>query len=218
MLANYLEAIGTISAVLVALFTQVIREKLKRPKLTMSLSTDREDEDLVFLHLPDGGLQYWLRLRIYAKPGRRTARQVQVFLTRVRKPKGGIVVPSGPLVWSSFGPDPQTLPPGLWRRLDILRYDIPSDGARFLAVALGLFRSNPSDVQVRLDDPGVYELDFSLTADDVESSQWRFRFTHVPNADARKEEDVRMLVKDLTLVRLVTRLGKVRTTGTKKIG
>lgn len=205
MIANYLEAFGTISAVLVALFTQVVRERLKRPRLTMRLSTDRQDEDFVFIHLPDGGLEYWIRLRVYAKPRRRTAREVQVFLTKLRRPRNSVVVPSGSMIWSSIGPNSQTLPPGLWRRLDILRYNIAGDGTRFLALALGLFEKNPSDVQVRLDDPGVYELDFSLSADDVESSHWRLRFTHVPNAEARDEQEVQMLVRDITLVRVATR-------------
>ncbi len=178
VVAQFLEAFGTIAAVVVALFTQVIRERVRRPKLWLEYSANSEDEDLVIIDRRDiQHVTYWLRLRVCAKEGRRTARGVQLRLIKVGKEGGGVVVPSGPMIWSSVGPQPQNLLSGMWQRVDIIKYSIISGNELDARIQVG-YDFEPDDPQVTLNEPKKYVLHFLLGGDDVDSSHWTLTVSH----------------------------------------
>jgi hypothetical protein len=128
VLANFLEAFGTISAVVVALVTQVYLVRRRRPHLTMTVSERPEDEDILVVKSPTGDIvELWIRARVLAAERRRTAVGAQVRLTKVVRSANDLnrqIVPSGPMIWSSVGAEPQSILPGMWLRVDILRYRI----------------------------------------------------------------------------------------------
>lgn len=119
LLANYLEAIGTIGAVVVALFTQVYLVWRKRPQLTIKSPagdpSPESAEDFVVIRSAEGAdekiVEFFVRLRVCAKVGKRTTRNVQARVTQVRRLDGphDRVIPSGPLIWSSIGSTPQSI-------------------------------------------------------------------------------------------------------------
>jgi hypothetical protein len=180
LLANYLEALGTIGAVIVALFTQVFLAWRKRPRLTIKSpigdASPESKEDFIVIRSPEDAsekvIEFWVRLRVFAKEGKRTARNVQARVVQVRRLDGpqDRVVPSGPLIWSSVGPVPQSILSGSWLRLDVLRYRIEHpEYKRQLEVEVG-YEFSPRDTQAVLGN-GRYALDLLLGADDIDTSR-----------------------------------------------
>lgn len=212
-IATSLEAFGTIAAVIVALFVQVYLVWRRRPSLTMSIASSADEEDMVIIADSDSNptiIEVWVRLRVYAKRSRRTARGAQVRLVKVKRPRKEdvqLVVPGGPMIWSSIGPQPQSILSGMWLRLDVLRYRVATPGypPHQLEVEVG-YEFAPTDKQSVLADEGRYELTMLLGADDVDASTWRLTFDHQPNSAARTDEELRALIRNVELkeVRTIT--------------
>ncbi|MCA1607314.1 MAG: hypothetical protein LC775_18020 [Acidobacteria bacterium] len=207
--AGFLEAFGTIAAVIVALFIQVYLVRRSRPVLMMELSNCESDEDFVVIRSRDGAVvEFWARLRVVAKSGRRTARGAQVRLvkvTRAADDPSDLIVPSGPMIWSSVGPEPQSILSGMWLRLDVLRYRIRDNKyPRQLEVEVG-YDFDIADQQAVLCGSGEYCLTMLLGADDGETSKWELRFEHAPNAEAKSDDELRHLIRNVRLRRIATR-------------
>ncbi len=211
LIANYLEAFGTIGAVIVALFVHVYLAWRKRPHLTIASpvadTSPESAEDFVVIRGADGAdkkiVEFWVRLRVCARAGKRTARNVQARVAQVRRLDGpqDRVVPSGPLIWSSVGPAPQSILSGSWLRLDVLRYRIEHPiYRRQLEVEVG-YEFDPKDIQTVLGN-GRYALDFLLGADDIDTSHWRLTFEHNANPLAETDEDLSAQIKIINLVEL----------------
>jgi hypothetical protein len=60
LVASYLEAVGTIAAVVVALFLQVILVRMRRPRLHVTLSLHKEDGNVEAWRRRDGVVNCWL--------------------------------------------------------------------------------------------------------------------------------------------------------------
>lgn len=208
LIANYLEAFGTISAVIVALFTQVYVSWRRRPHLTIKSpigdTSLESSEDFVMIRSLDGSIvEYWIRLRVCAKAGKRTAKNVQCRVVQVRRLDGHhpIVVPSGPLKWSSIGPAPQSIIAGSWLRLDIMAYYIKHpECEKSLNVEIGYDLSRGND-QTALGN-GTYTLDLHLGADDTNTTYWRLTLKHEEDPLAESDEEIRTQVKIIELVEL----------------
>jgi hypothetical protein len=208
LIANYLEAFGTIGAVIVALFVHVYLAWRKRPHLMIAppvgdTSPESTEDFVVIRSANEKIVEFWVRLRVCAKAGKRTARNVQARVAQVRRLDGpqDSVVPSGPLIWSSVGPTPQSILSGSWLRLDILRYRIEHPiYRRQLEVEVG-YEFDPKDMQTVLGN-GRYELDFLLGADDIDTSHWRLTFEHNANPLAATDEDLSAQIKIISLVEL----------------
>jgi hypothetical protein len=83
-------AVGTIAAVVVALFGDWLRGRLAPPKLVLKLRDGRGEKTPVTLTAPDGSTREtvgrWYHLRVENERRWSPARQVQVFLLRVEEP------------------------------------------------------------------------------------------------------------------------------------
>lgn len=208
LVANYLEALGTISAVIVALFTQVYLTWRKRPRLTLKCpvgdSGPEGSEDFVMIRSPDGGIvEYWMRLRVCAKAGKRTATNVQCRVAQVRRLDGPhqVVLPSGPLNWSSVGPAPQSILAGSWLRVDVLAYYVRHpETKKSLNVAIG-YKFSRGHYLTALSN-GTYALDLHLGSDDSDTSYWRLTLEHTENPSAESDEEIRTQIKIVELVEL----------------
>lgn len=184
-IASFLEAAGTISAVLVALFIGVYLDRRRRPRLRLEFN--QASDDVVVTTSPDGSiLELWVRVRVLAAASRRTATNTQVRLVDARRVGADgptrVPVPTGSMIWSSEGPAPQSLLSGMWRHVDILRYRVrdPRFAAPQLEVEVG-YEFQPDEKQSVIQDEGRYELEFLLGADDGTTSSWRLAFDHQPN-------------------------------------
>lgn len=145
LVVNYISAIGTIGALVLALFLNVIREHLRRPRLTVS-KPSIEHGDLVWFEgepLEPGSerkryYECYLRLRVHATAKKDTATSTRVLLWKVERPERDplLEVPDHLLKWSGPSFDEAVaIPPGMFRRLDLLRYRKDEDGM-FLTPAL----------------------------------------------------------------------------------
>jgi len=210
--ASFLGAFGTIGAVIVALFVQVYLVWRRRPALTMDISSDANDEHVVVIKDSQEAptvVEVWVRLRVLAKRNRRTARGSRVQLVKVKRPEQDavqLIVPSGPMIWSSVGPQPQSIISGMWLMLDVLRYRVESPGypPHQLEVEVG-YDFAPADRQSVLAGTGRYELTMLLGADDGRTSMWRLTFDHVPNSDATSDDELRALIQNIELTKLRTK-------------
>lgn len=134
---EWLIAAGTIGAVVVALYVGVIRERLRRPSLSLHFAgPDEEDAVIVQSMSPmvtmPGSVPVetaYLRLRARNKEGRDTAEDVEVLVERVREleprvgnpPAASPALGNWPLPWSLSDPTTTRLniPPGVERHVDL---------------------------------------------------------------------------------------------------
>jgi hypothetical protein len=197
LVASYLAAIGTIGAVVVALFLQVILVRIHRPVLSVDFSLDPRSGDMVAGKTHGGYTECYFIVKVRAKAKKDAARNVEAFLVQVIRPpkaKNEGVVPSALLDWSSTqGARHVDIPSGTWRPLGLLRYRSETrEQEETLRVSLNLPLKFPFHSRYILDDPGPYELIFELSADGVNPTLWRLSFTHDPVV----VDDPKNLLKD----------------------
>lgn len=184
LVAAYISAVGTVSAVLLALFLQLVLVRLKRPKLYITLSIDLADQDISIDNDIDK-LNCWIRCKVWAKRRRDPARNTEIFVQRVTRPRNATnsrEVPGGTLKWSNLESPYVTIPSGTWRRIELLRYWMHKPASN-PTLTLGLARTTnrlEPTLRHRLDDEGPYQVDFVIAADGVDPSFWRLTFIHQP--------------------------------------
>ena len=123
-------AVGTLGAVLYALFRDLFVTPRRRPKL--SLRFDPSGNDQIVVGTAGGDEAAYVRLRVANQPGRDTADDVVVVVTELRRLDSEDtrtdVTPIGlPLTWSGTTP-PLTVAavhPGSGRHVDLLHVDWP---------------------------------------------------------------------------------------------
>jgi hypothetical protein len=118
--------VGTVITIGLALFLQWGLVRYRRPRLTLEVSLDLADEDMVVLEFKDR-MELWLRLKVRSQPKKVTAHNVQVLLMKVRRPPAGErapVVPSRQLRWADTQDDQLAIPAGSWRRVDVLKLGV----------------------------------------------------------------------------------------------
>jgi hypothetical protein len=133
---EWLIAVGTIGAVVVALYVGVIRPRLRRPSLSLGFDgVDEEDAVIVQSAAPVKTWQQptidtaYLRLRVCNRESRDTAEDVEVLVERVRElaprvgnqPSPSPALGNWPLPWSLSDPTTTRLniPPGVERHVDL---------------------------------------------------------------------------------------------------
>ena len=229
LIASYLEAVGTIGAVLVALFAQVYLVRRRRPVLWLELHDDTAHEDLVVTANSTRTIvEYWVRLRVVAAAGRRTAVGALVRLekaarlgdTESHRPSEAnespenlpeaqpersetacqpkTPVPSGPMIWSSLGETPQSILSGMWLRVDVLRYRHKTPKYARQLEIEVGYHFDENDTQTVLQDPGRYSITMLLGADDAETTRWELQFDYFGLVD--DDGDVRSIVSGLKLI------------------
>lgn len=194
-LADWLQAAGTIAAVVLALFLQVFLVWARRPKPMVWYSDDAEaDDDIVYFEGLDHAqyIECYVRVRVFIGRRKKTATGMRALLLQVHRPDatdGTLKVPDCLFKWSgpSFAED-NVVPPGTWRHLDVLRFrnelgqDGGPDGDPILTPALNRpGRGNtdehwPPSARNRLTAAGWYAIDFVLSCDDGKATYWRLEF------------------------------------------
>jgi hypothetical protein len=134
---EWLIAAGTIGAVVVALYVGVIRERLRRPSLSLHFDGPDEEDAVIVQSLSQMATMAgrtpidtaYLRLRVRNKEGRNTAEDVEVLVERVRElaprignpPAPPPTLGNWPLPWSLSSPTTTRLsiPPGVERHVDL---------------------------------------------------------------------------------------------------
>jgi hypothetical protein len=190
LVAAYMGAIGTLLAVVLALFLQVILVRIEQPRIYLTLSPDLADEDAI-VNEDSAKITYWVRCKVWVARGKNPARNAEILVQRITRPAGASnskVAPGGTLKWTDLIATQVTIPSGAWRRVDLLRYWWPKvdpDAEPVLSVALSRTAGQtPSRDRHWLNDEGVYMVDFVIVADGVEPSFWRLTFEHRRNEDA----------------------------------
>src|SRR5262245_23140210 len=121
-------AIGTIGAVLYALFRDLVVTPRRRP--TLELRFDRSGNDQVVVGSEEGFDAAYVRLRVANRERRDTADDVVVMVTELRRVDDSETRPVGlPLTWSGSNPPLSvgSVHPGSERHVDLLHVDWPAE-------------------------------------------------------------------------------------------
>jgi len=177
-------AIGTIGAVVYALFRDLFVTPRRRPKL--DLRFDLTGSDRVIVGTAGGTEAAQVRLRVANREGKDTADDVVVMVTEVEWPAdSGQATPDArpiglPLTWSGSSP-PLTVAsvhPGSERHIDLLHVDWPARDEAEIArrwtepVPLQLdLTPKPAGGQDRL-EPGAYEVSIEVRARNADAIRY----------------------------------------------
>jgi len=182
-------AVATVAAVILALYLQVYLVRSRRPVLALSVSLDPADEDVVSLSYADS-FELWIRVRVSARPGRSTAKNVRVrLLQAVRPPESNstLPVPAREFKWAESTETQVEIPSASWRRFDLLQVWVNRKGAK-RQVLIPVFQHYntpfPHTERHWLNEPGMYRLILSLSADDIDATIWEFSFVYTPVTSA----------------------------------
>lgn len=206
---NYVEAISATVAVL-ALVGGGTYKWRSRPQVVLKCLSDEFDPqawlDLVVVRSEDHKIvECWLRLRACAVSRRRAAKNVQIRVVSVVSQAGGsMTVPTGPLNWSSIGPQPQSIFPGSWLPVDLLRYYIEHPNHdRALHVEIGYsFDTGYSRTELR---DGYYSIDLHVGGDDILTTSWRVIVEHRANPRAETDEEIKAQLRLVSLSKISVR-------------
>lgn len=181
-LREWIIAVGTVSAVLVALYVAGRPERVarrRRPSLSLSLDdqlgvtietvTLHDKDDRVVASSPAP----WIRLSVTNASGKDTATDVELFAARVTEPAAGDAQPRAHVSYPPFG----------WPHVETARMDVPGGVTRLIDI--GWFELNPftstskDKFQLRLVPqptdqrhflkPGVYDFDLVLSAHNADA-------------------------------------------------
>jgi hypothetical protein len=176
-LRDWLAALGTVAAVLVALYVGVWRSWRQRPSLSLIFDDSIGLTDLTEITTQGGTLAGYVRFRVQAKKGKRAAEDVEVLVLSVKEATLGQTwkmigaVENWPLVWSNVFP-PTTkvnLAPGVARHVDLLHiYKDGREGA--LPLILDIYPMPTDDRHVL--PPSAWLIRLALTARNADASIW----------------------------------------------
>lgn len=178
-------AVATVAAVILALYLQIYLVRSRRPVLALSVSLDPAYEDVVSLQYADS-CELWIRVKVSARPGRSTAKNVRVRLLQAIRPpesKNTVAVAAREFEWSESTEAQVEIPSASWRRFDLLRYwvELKGDKRRVLIPVFRYHRTRfPHTERHWLNEPGMYRLILSVSADDIDAAVWEFSFVHTP--------------------------------------
>jgi hypothetical protein len=187
LIANYIEALGTLAAVVLALFLQVFLVRRKRPGFWVEYSADPTEEDIRNLDR-DSFSEHWERFRVHTYRRKHAAKNTEIFVTKVRRPPSPTpreAVPAGNLEWSDAGVSSCNIPSGTWRRSDILCYwhgDSASEPALSVVIHSPTTPSPPpmplSERHI-LRDIGSYAIEFYISCDEADPVKYQMTFNHL---------------------------------------
>jgi hypothetical protein len=167
---DWLTAIGTIGAVVVALGLALQQGRFSRPKL--SLEYEPGPPYRVVVTEASAVVAAYYRLRVVAKSGKRPAEDVEVMVVGAEMDGQPVDIADQSLIWSNAETTTRHLPAGSWRFVDVLR--VQQDG-NTMTVRVG---APPIDNRHVLRDKSV-TLELLLTARDAPGR----RYTVTANRD-----------------------------------
>jgi hypothetical protein len=172
---DWLIAAGTVGAVLAALFLQLMRPYLRRPRLVIRPNTKPD-------RLDDGDpVSSWYDLPVDNVGGGETAREVEVVVTRVFSIDANCEtsVPHRALKWTHRNGSRSDLPAGFSRSVTIGAQRPPQEAdpaegkeAKPLRFEVGTYPPLPRKRHVL--GPGRYRFELSLVAANAKASRYTF--------------------------------------------
>jgi hypothetical protein len=204
-IAAWLQGIGTVAAVVLALFLQVFLVWLRRPRIRLETSLDLRDQDLIVASRPEREHYIcWLRARIFVADRTHSAVNAEVVVQDWRSSSNqeAPFAHGNSLRWANSPDELVRIPSGAWRRFDLISWMASSNEASepVLWIALRQAHTYPPQSWFQLKEPGAYELDLIVVADNMTPSRWTFKFTYRPTI-VESLDDLRKVVTDIGLVR-----------------
>jgi hypothetical protein len=185
--SDWLTAVGTVGATLAAVYVGVIRDRLRRPTLSLSFEPGTSDAILIraFRVTEDSPevLDYdeidvaYLRLRVRNRAGRLAAEDVEVIVTGAREigtQHQTLRIDGQPLAFSNSHPTAtrMTVAPGGERHVDLVHVTVGTIvDALERRVPLNV-HPGPADYQQRSVGPGVLELELTVTARNADAVRY----------------------------------------------
>jgi hypothetical protein len=194
--ATVVAALGTVGAVVLALWLQVYRERRRKPSLRLVYSAADPASEAWAPVYREGHQALWLRFSVCNATGKDTARDVQVLVTRVVTPRErSELVPGGPLHWTDLRSPTIDLPAGISRKVDVAQLELPASTQAGTVLWLKVSPVE-GDTRHRL-EPGSYDVELAVTAQGVDAVFYNAKldFEDVP------EDDPKDLVKHLRVTR-----------------
>lgn len=178
--ATVAAAIGTVGAVVYALYRDLFFASRRRPRLDLRFGVGA---DQVVVRTVGGSEAAYVRLRVTNAKGKDTADDVQVLVTEIaRQDVSSEATPIGlPLIWSGSYPSVTVAPvhPGFERHIDLLHVDWPApadelDVARKYTEAVPLqldVHPKPAGDQHLL-KAGKYEIRVEIVARNADAARY----------------------------------------------
>jgi len=176
-------AVGTVAAVVVALFLPGWQRAKIRPIVTLEF--DRTSEDIAVHESPPWG-SVWIRLRATNRPGRETARRVRVIVSKV-DPEEGSVLPGNTLAlrelsWAEVRTGELDLPAGMQRRIDVAHVEKKRAAKKNLVspwpdLGMGLAGwPQRHDGRDYLGEGG-FRIKLTVAGENLDASEWEIRIS-----------------------------------------
>lgn len=179
--ATVVAAIGTVGAVVYALYRDMFFANRRRPRL--DLQFDGTDADQVVVGTAGGGEAAYVRLRVTNERGKDSADDVQVLVTEHRPQDGSAeATPIGlPLIWAGSLPSATegSVHPGVERYIDFLHVDwaAPADeldvAAKYTEDVPAIFAVHPMPAGGQhVLDAGKYEIRLEVVARNADAVRY----------------------------------------------
>lgn len=207
LLVNYLGAGGTITGVLIVAGKACL-DRRRRPRLTLTCPVgdsclERNQDFVIVRPEKQGIIEYWLRLRVCAAPGKRRATNVQCRVDGVISPpgQGTQQVSNRPLTWSGIGTAPQDIMAGSWLNVDLLVYYIRHPGhERALHVVTGdSFTTGRSKTAL---GNGRHEIHLHVGGTEFPTTYWRVILEHHAIPETTSDASIRAQAIIVSLTKL----------------
>jgi hypothetical protein len=204
-IAAWLQGVGTVAAVIVALFLEVFLVWWRRPRFDFTVSSDPRDRDITQASRPQDDYHVcWLRGKVHVAEGKRPATNTEVIVQDWRSP-GDQDVPfahGNSLRWANSDAEVVRIASGTWRRVDLLAWmaGISEAGMPVLWISLQQARHYPPRPWYHLTEAGLYELDLVIVADNSITSRWCLSFRYSPRV-VESLDDLRESVRDVRLTK-----------------
>lgn len=200
--SSVFEAVGTVSAVLFALFLQVYRVWRRKPVLTLSFDPSPNDDDIALVDWDDFLLA--LRVKVHNATGKTASAGTQVILEKVVKPAHAKVntIPSRNLAWSDVPSDTISIPAGTWRRVDILFViaNRPDEDPYIFAPGLKRYDTRwPPVLRWRLSASGRYEFHVIASGDNCDATRWIISFDHHHPVSVKEISELRGVITNVEI-------------------
>ena len=177
-------AVGTVAAVVLALFLPGWQRAKIRPIVTLEF--DRTSEDIA-VHDSPPWASVWIRLRATNRPGRETARKVRVIVSKV-EPEEASVLPENTLAlrelsWSEVRTGELDLPAGMQRRIDVAHVDKKRAAKRNLVSPWPDLGMGLAGWPQRYDDgrdylgEGAFRIKLTVAGENLDASEWEIRIS-----------------------------------------
>jgi hypothetical protein len=177
--ATSFAAVGTVAAVLIALYRDLVHERRVRPSLRIDFDPAGRQRNLDLVTVgPTDDRVHWVRLRVSNAKRRRSAEKVEVFLLRCQRlDQQGPQTPVNerPLSWSGVRePDDVTritrtiIPPGVTRHVDLLSIQKEDGEPRASLRVVPV----PREGRHKFSD-GEFEIELVLAAQDVDAKRYK---------------------------------------------